>query len=410
MDYSGMVALAVAAMVGFAAGWFWMASRSQQASTQLIAQKAALEVQLQAEKTLSQSRDEQRQQDFDLLKAQFQNLATEILEEKARRFTEQNQQNLKTLLEPFGQRLSEFGRKVDDVHRHDIAQQAALKTELQHLKDINLKMSQEANDLTTALKGKAKVQGNWGELVLSNVLESSGLREGHDYRREVSFNTDEGRRRPDVVVNLPQDKHLVIDAKVSLNAYTRYIQSEEEGERAQALKEHVAAMADRIDELADRNYFQLPGLNTPEMVFMFVPIESAFVEAMRADASLFQRAVSRNILVATPTTLLTSLNIVRQLWRFEEQNRNTAELADRASKIHQKLVGFVTSLREVGSKLEGAQDSWGKAMNQLSEGRGNLIVQAKEFERLGVSVKSDFPPELVERASLELEPPKGSGE
>jgi DNA recombination protein RmuC len=281
---------------------------------------------------------------------------------------------------------------------------------LQHLKDINLKMSQEANDLTTALKGKAKVQGNWGELVLSNVLESSGLREGHDYRREVSFNTEEGRRRPDVVVNLPQDKHLVIDAKVSLNAYTRYIQSEEEGERAQALKEHVAAMADRIDELADRNYFQLPGLNTPEMVFMFVPIESAFVEAMRADASLFQRAVSRNILVATPTTLLTSLNIVRQLWRFEEQNRNTAELADRASKIHQKLVGFVTSLREVGSKLEGAQDSWGKAMNQLSEGRGNLIVQAKEFERLGVSVKSDFPPELVERASLELEPPKGGGE
>lgn len=405
MELSALVMMVAALGLGVVLGWFWQAAQSGHALRQLAADKATLQAQLEAERAVSQGKEAQREQDFALLRAQFQNLANEILEEKARRFTEQNQQNLKTLLEPFSSRLNEFGQRVDAVHQHDIAQQAALKTELQQLKDLNLKMSQEANDLTTALKGRAKVQGNWGELVLANVLESSGLREGHDYQREVSFNTEEGRRRPDVVVNLPQDKHLVIDAKVSLNAYTRYIQSEDEQERAQALREHVAAMSDRIDELADRNYFQLPGLNTPEMVFMFVPIESAFVEAMRADASLFQRAVGKNILVATPTTLLTSLNIVRQLWRFEEQNRNTAELADRASKIHQKLVGFVNSLREVGNKLEGAQDSWGKAMNQLSEGRGNLIMQAKEFERLGVSVKGDFPGELVEKASLELEPP-----
>jgi DNA recombination protein RmuC len=195
----------------------------------------------------------------------------------------------------------------------------------------------------------------------------------------------------------------VIDAKVSLNAYTRYVNADEPAARELALKEHVSAIADRIAELADRKYFDLPGLNTPEMVFMFIPIESAFVEALRADESLFQRAIERNILVATPTTLLTSLNIVRQLWRFEEQNAHTAALADRAAKVYAKLASFVGSMEDLGRQLDKARDSYGKAMGQLVNGRGNLINQAKDFEKLGVAVKAQLPEHLVEKAALELE-------
>jgi DNA recombination protein RmuC len=210
------------------------------------------------------------------------------------------------------------------------------------------------------------------------------------------------------VIRLPQNKHLVIDAKVSLNAYTRYVNAEDDVARELALREHVAAMSSRIQELADRKYFEMPGLRSPEMVFMFVPVESAFVEALRADDSLFQRAIERNVLVATPTTLLTSLNIVRQLWRFEEQNAHARELADRASKIHRKLVTFVETLQNLGNQLGKARESWDKAMGQLVSGRANLIQQANEFERLGVPVQSALPEALVARAALELDHQPGS--
>lgn len=337
------------------------------------------------------------------LSNQFKTLANDILEEKAKRFTEQNQTNIGQILEPLRERLGEFKAKVEEIHAKDSEQRATLRAELAQLKDLNRQITEEAHGLATALKGQAKKQGNWGELVLGNVLDRSGLREGKDFRREVSFATDAGRKRPDVVVYLPQAKHLVIDAKVSLNAYTRYVNAEDDVERQQALREHVDAVASRIQELSSRAYFDLPGLNTPEMVFMFIPIESAFVEALRADESLFQKAIEQNVLVATPTTLLTSLNIVRQLWRFEEQNAHTAELADRAGKVYRKLVGFLTSMEAVGGQLDKAKDSYNKAMGQLVTGKGNLISQAKDFERLGVSVQAALPEQLVARAALELE-------
>lgn len=337
------------------------------------------------------------------LSNQFKALAAEILEEKSKRFVEANEATLGQIMNPMRDRLNEFKTKVEEIHAKDVEQQAALKAELSQLKELNKQMTEEAHGLAVALKGQAKKQGNWGELVLSNVLDRAGLVEGKDFRREVSFDTEEGRRRPDVVLSLPQSKHLVIDAKVSLNAYTRYVNAAEPAQREVALKEHVAAIASRIQELSDRRYFELPGLNSPEMVFMFIPIESAFVEALRADESLFQRAIERNILVATPTTLLTSLNIVRQLWRFEEQNRHTAALADRASKVYAKLVGFVDSMESLGRQLNSAQDSYKKAMGQLVEGKGNLINQAKDFEKLGVAVKAQLPQHLVEKASLELD-------
>lgn len=381
-------------------------NQREQAQTEisrLNTQLAALTSQLEAEKTRVRENLALLDEAKEALSNQFKSLASDIMEEKSKRFTEQNQTNIGQLLNPLKDRLTEFKAKVEEIHTKDTEQQATLKAELAQLKDLNRQMTEEAHGLAIALKGQTKKQGNWGELVLGNVLDRCGLREGQDFKREVSFNTEEGRKRPDVVIYLPQAKHLVIDAKVSLNAYTRYVNAEDDLERQKALQEHVNAVAGRIQELSNRVYSDLPGINSPEMVFMFIPIESAFVEALRADESLFQKAIERNVLVATPTTLLTSLNIVRQLWRFEEQNAHTAELADRAGKVYKKLVSFLGSMEALGKQLDRAKESFGAAMGQLYIGKGNLIGQAKQFEKLGVSVQTPLPENLVAKAALELE-------
>ena len=339
----------------------------------------------------------------DQLKLEFEQLAGKIFEAKGQAFSQQSQQSLDALLKPFREQIDQFRAKVEDIHHKDTQQQATLASELQHLKELNRQITQEAHDLSTALRGQKKTQGNWGELILENVLERSGLRAGKDFQREVSMTTSEGQRqRPDVLVYLPQDKHLIIDAKVSLNAYTRYINSEDDTERRIALGEHVQAISQRIRELSDRNYFELPGLNAPEMVFMFIPIESAFVDALKADESLFQKAIEQNVLVATPTTLLTSLNIVRQLWRFEDQNRHTAELAERAGKVYDKLRTFLGSMDGIGKSLERATDAYQKACDQLVNGRGNLVKQVTDFRDLGVSVRAELDEDWTDRAALEL--------
>lgn len=377
--------------------------QSEALVTELKTQAAELQANLEAERSRTVEQLALLTEAKNELSNQFKALANDILDEKSKKFLEHNESSLGQLLNPLRERMTEFKSKVEEIHAKDLEQQATLRAELGQLKDLNRQITEEAHGLAVALKGQAKMQGNWGELVLGNVLDRAGLCEGKDYRREPNFNTEEGRRRPDVVLQLPQNKHLVIDAKVSLNAYTRYVNADEPAERAQALKEHVAAIASRIQELSDRSYFELPGLNTPEMVFMFIPIESAFVEALRADESLFQRAIEQSILVATPTTLLTSLNIVRQLWRFEEQNAHTAELADKAAKVYKKLVTFVGSMESLGKQLDRARESYTQAMGQLVSGKGNLIQQAKDFERLGVSVQSQLPAPLAATAALELD-------
>lgn len=362
--------------------------------------------------TLSSSL-EQKQQHFaeqqqllkesrDQLKLEFEQLAGQIFEAKGQAFSQHSQQSLDALLKPFREQIDGFRAKVEDIHHKDVQQQAALTQELLHLKALNQQITQEAHDLATALKGQKKAQGNWGELVLENVLERSGLVNGRDFKREVSINGEENRQRPDVIVYLPQGKHLIIDAKVSLNAYTRYINAEDDAERRLALNEHVTAIGQRIKELSDRHYFELPGLNAPEMVFMFVPIESAFVEALKADETLFQKAIEQNVLVATPTTLLTSLNIVRQLWRFEDQNKHTAELAERAGKVYDKLRTFLGSMDAIGNSLDKAQDAYRKARDQLVSGKANLVKQVSDFRQLGVAVKGELDETWVDRAELEL--------
>ncbi|MFO7647023.1 DNA recombination protein RmuC [Halomonas campaniensis] len=339
----------------------------------------------------------------DQLRQEFENLANEILERKGRAFSELSQRNISGLLQPIQAEMKGFREQVETLHRHDTEQRAGLRTELKHLQALNREITDQADRLTQALQGQKKIQGNWGELMLENVLEGSGLRPDKDYRREVSFSTDNGRRRPDAIVYLPQGKHLVIDAKTSLSAYVRYVNAEDESSRRQALAEHARAVGERITELADKHYYDLPGLNSPEVVVMFIPVESAYVEALKYDETLFQRAIEHNVLVATPTTLLTSLNIVRQLWRFEDQSRHSAELASRAERFYAKLRGFLESMEDVGKKLDGARDSYDRAMGQLVNGRGNLIKQTAEFQELGVAVKRELPAALVERARLELD-------
>lgn len=346
------------------------------------------------------ARFEQQKQE---LSEHFKVLAQEVLAHSSKSLQESSHQNLSALLGPFSESINSFKKEVRDIHHRESAQQGELKRELDTLKNLNQQISAEAHELATALRGQKKLQGNWGELVLENVLDRSGLQKDKDYQREFSVSTSDGRRRPDAVVFLPQDKHLVIDAKVSLNAYTRYVNADDEAERVLALQEHVAAFKARIAELSAREYFSLPGLNSPEMVFMFVPIESAFVEALKADETIFQRAVESQVLVATPTTLLTSLNIVRQLWRYEDQNKHTAALAQKAETVFKKLNNFLESFEGVKKHLDKASESYQKAEAQLVSGKGNLVKQVSEFKNLAPSIRAELPDYYTRKANLEID-------
>ncbi|WP_404440054.1 DNA recombination protein RmuC [Stutzerimonas chloritidismutans] len=337
------------------------------------------------------------------LSEHFKVLSNEILEAKTKSLQESSQLSLSAVMNPFQQSIEGFKKEVQEIHHRETTQQGELRKELESLKALNQQITTEAHELSTALRGQKKLQGNWGELVLENVLDRSGLQMGKDYDREVSITTEEGRQRPDAVVYLPQGKHLIIDAKVSLNAYTRYVNSEDELERKQALKEHVQAVASRIRELADRDYYKLPGLNSPDMVFMFIPIESAFVEALKADETLFQQAIENNVLVATPTTLLTSLNIVRQLWRYEDQNKHTAALASRAEGVFKKLNSFLASFEKIKKGLETATEAYVKAEGQLVSGKGNLVKQVGEFKNLAPAIKAQLPAYFADKAALEID-------
>lgn len=337
------------------------------------------------------------------LSEQFKVLSNDILEAKSKSLQESNKLTLSSVMSPFQQSIDNFKKEVQEIHHRETTQQGELRKELASLKELNKKITTEAHELSTALRGQKKLQGNWGELVLENVLDRSGLQLGKDYQREVSVTTEEGRQRPDAVVYLPQQKHLIIDAKVSLNAYTRFVNAEEEIERSQALKDHIQAIRSRIKELSDRDYYKLPGFNSPEMVFMFVPIESAFVEALKSDETLFQQAIENNVLVATPTTLLTSLNIVRQLWRHEDQNKHTAALAKKAEAVFKKLNTFLSSFEKVKKGLDTANSAYINAENQLISGKGNLVKQVGEFKNLAPAIKAELPTYFTEKATLEID-------
>ncbi|WP_052383936.1 DNA recombination protein RmuC [Litchfieldella xinjiangensis] len=329
------------------------------------------------------------------LKQEFSALAGRIFEDRQQAFSAQSRESLESLLKPFREQVGQFQRRVEELHGEEVRERSSLKTQLEHLAGLNRQMTEEAAGLARALKGDRKMQGNWGELMLETVLERSGLRRDIEYRREVSIQGEEGRQRPDAVIYLPDDKHLIVDAKVSLSAWVSYVNAEQEAERAVALKSHIHALRNHIDGLASRDYARLPGLKSPDFVFLFVPIEPAFATALEQDPELFQAAFSRHVIVVTPTTLLASLRTVASLWSLERQNDNARLIAERAERLLAKFRGFIDSLEDVGRHLERAQGSYQQAMGRLSSGQGSLVAQAVALERLGVRMKRPLPSHLT---------------
>lgn len=338
------------------------------------------------------------------LSDQFKNLANEILEEKSKRFAEQNQKNLDTLLKPLQEKLTDFRKQVDDTYQSEARERFALKQEVEKLAGLNLKMTDETKALTNALKGESKTQGDWGELVLETILENSGLRKGEEYLVQDSHTIDDGSRlQPDVVIRLPESKHLVIDSKVSITAYTRYMQADDDATKTAELNSHVLSIKQHIQGLSAKNYQDLYGVGSIDFVLMFIPIEPAFLAAMRHAPDIYQEALKRNIVMVCPSTLLATVRTVAHLWRQEHQNRNAQEIARQCAVLYDKFVGFVEDLDKVGQRLDQAQVSYGDAIGKLKTGRGNLIRTAENVKKLGVKPNKSLPTKLTDVADDELD-------
>ncbi len=378
---------------------------------QLHQQIGDLKTQLNQEQVERKKDQQNLEEKLELLQAnkaqlsqEFENLSNKIFEEKNKQFKQTSQEGLFNLLNPFKEQLEGLKKKVDDAYVEESKDRAALKAQIGELHNLNKQITEEAASLARALRGEKKTQGNWGELVLETVLEKSGLRQGEEYIREKSINSEDGNRyRPDVIINLPEGKHIVVDAKVSLNAYTDYINAENDADRINNLKQHVDAVRMHIKTLAEKSYAKLPGVNSPDFVFMFMPIEPAFMVAFEHDDKLFNDAFEQRIVVVTPTTLLASLRTVSSLWSIERQNKSAKQLADQAAKVHDKLVGFVESMEKVGAQLQTVQGTYDKAWSQLKEGRGNLISQAHKFKDLGVRTKKELASSVTDVAELEFD-------
>ena len=338
------------------------------------------------------------------LSEQFENLANRIFEQSNRRVDEQNRQSLNGLLTPLREQLDGFRRQVQDSFGQEARERHTLAHEIRNLQQLNAQMAQEAVNLTRALKGDNKTQGNWGEVVLTRVLEASGLREGYEYETQVSIENDvRSRMQPDVIVRLPQGKDVVIDAKMTLVAYERYFNAEDDDTRESALQEHIASVRNHIRLLGRKDYQQLPGLRTLDYVLMFIPVEPAFLLALDRQPELITEALKNNIMLVSPTTLLVALRTIANLWRYEHQSRNAQQIADRASKLYDKMRLFVDDMSSIGQSLDKAQDNYRQAMKKLSSGRGNVLAQAEAFRGLGVEIKREINPELAEQATTQDE-------
>jgi DNA recombination protein RmuC len=351
---------------------------------------------LEAERTQNDEKlallNEAREQ----LTHQFKALAAEILEEKAKRFTEQNQANIGQLLAPLKTKLAEFQGKVEEVYVQEGKERSALAEQVRHLMSLNRQLSDDAHNLTRALKGSSKIQGNWGEMILEKILEASGLRQGDEYHVQESHVRDDGSRvQPDVVIHLPGERHIVVDAKVSLTAYEEYVNAPDDAGRDTALKRHLDSVRLHIKGLSDKNYQEIHGVKSLDFVLMFIPVEPAFMLAISQDNEVWQDAWKRNVLLVSPSTLLFVVRTVAHLWRQEQQNRNAQEIAHRGAELYDKLVGFVDDLRGVGTRLAQAQKTYEDAYGKFVGGKGNVIRQAELLKGLGLKPGKQLPPELT---------------
>jgi len=333
---------------------------------------------------------------------EFKVLANQIFEEKGKLLNQQNRSSLDEVLKPMREQLGDFRKRVDEIHTDDSKERASLREHLAQLKDLNQQMSADALNLTQALKGESKAQGNWGEMILERILETSGLREGHEFAREQSFTSEDGKRlRPDVVVYMPGDKQVIIDSKVSLTDYERAVSASDDGERKVALAAHLRSMKTHIQGLSGKRYDHLPNVHSPDYVLMFMPIEGAYLMAIEADSSIFEAAFEQRVAVVTPSTLYATLKLIEQLWRYERQSENVVKLIDRASKLHDKMAVFVESFEEIGSRLAQAQAAYGTALDRIKSGRGNVISQIATLGVLAGKTKKELPKHLVDEAEVQ---------
>jgi len=359
-----------------------------------------LEAELDSERKQGLGRIESLNEAKEALTSQFKNLANEILEDKSKRFTEQNVANLDALLKPLQTKLSEFKEQVNTSYGNEARERFALRNEIERLANLNLRMSDETRSLTQALKGDSKVQGNWGELVLESILESSGLRKGEEYLVQDSHTQEDGSRlQPDVVVKLPEGRSLVVDSKVSITAYSRHAQCSDPELAEQELAAHILSLRQHIQGLSNKNYSGLYGAGSVDFVLMFVPIEPAFLLALKTAPSLYQEALAKNIVLVCPSTLMATLRTVAHLWRQDHQNRNALEIAKQCGALYDKFVGFVDDLEKLGQRLEQAQTSYHDAFNKLKSGKGNLIRTAEKVRELGVKPSKNLSAPLIDSSA-----------
>ncbi|WP_108868225.1 DNA recombination protein RmuC [Aquimarina aquimarini] len=334
----------------------------------------------------------------------FENLAHKILDSTSNKFTQQNKENIKNILNPLHEKINTFEKKVEQTHKESIDYHAALRQQIIGLKDLNEQMSKEATNLTKALKGDSKMQGNWGELVLERVLEKSGLEKDREYFVQQSFTLDSGQRvMPDVVIYLPDNKKMIIDSKVALTAYERYTNEENEDSRETHLKEHITSLKRHVDQLSEKNYQDLYDIESPDFILMFVPIEPAFAIAINQDNKLYNQAFEKNIVIVTPSTLLATLRTIDTMWNNEKQQRNAIEIARQAGALYDKFEGLVKDLTGVGKKIDDAKKDYSAAMNKLVDGRGNLITSVEKLKKMGAKAKKSLPEAVIKRATEENE-------
>ena len=321
------------------------------------------------------------------MQEKFENLANKILEQKSAKFTETNKENLKHVLEPLDKDIKAFRKKIEDMHEKDVSQHATMKEFLGNLQNAQSQLSEEARNLTTALKGDSKKQGDWGEFILERTLEASGLEKGREFSMQETFD----RQRPDAIIRLPEDRAIVVDAKVSLTAYERSIATEDEVERRQAQKDHLQSVKKHIDELSEKDYPAIEKINTPDFVLLFVPVEPAFGEALRLDPDLYQYAFEKKIVLVTSTTLMATIKTVANLWKLEKQNKHARDVAKRAGLLYDKFVGFLESMDEIGKALGKASSAHQTAVERLSTGSGHLVGQVEKLRKMGIQTKKELP-------------------
>lgn len=331
---------------------------------------------------------------------EFELLANKILEEKTLKFTEQNKENIKNILTPLQEKIQHFEKKVEDTHKESIDYHAALRQQILGLREMNEQMSKETLNLTKALKGDSKMQGNWGELVLERVLEKSGLEKGREYEVQQSFTNEDGNRiMPDVIINLPDGKKMVVDSKVSLTAYERFVNEDDDTLKATILKEHINSIKRHVEQLGDKNYQDIYEMESPDFVLLFIPIETAFSIALNEDNSLYNKAFEKNIVIVTPSTLLATLRTIDSMWTNQKQQENAIEIARQAGALYDKFEGFVQDLIKIGKKMDEAKSEYGNAMNKLVDGKGNLVTSVEKLKKMGAKAKKALPENILRRAN-----------